>query len=100
MRSDEKLGGIEDVLPNDVRCRAEGGEGVEIGLRHPDTEGGVLLTESLPGCDGRNAFHGFGGRGRVDEDILVVPAFAGSGQFVADIFAETELEKADEERTY
>ena len=98
MRSDKKLGGIEDVLPNDVRCSAKWGEGVEIGLRHPDTEGGVLLTESLPGCDGRDTFHGLGGSGRVDEDILVVPAFAGSGHFVADEFAETEVKKACEER--
>ncbi len=97
MRGDEELGRIEDVLPDDVSCRAEGGEGVEIGLRHPDTEGGILLAEGLTGSDGRDTFHGLGGCGRVDEDILVVPAFAGSGHFVADEFAETELEKAGEE---
>ena len=94
----EELGGIEDVLPDDIGCRAERGEGVEIGLSHPDAEGGVLLSEGLSGGDGRDAFHGLGCCSRVDEDILVVAAFAGSGQFIAYVFAESELEQTSKER--
>lgn len=100
MRSDEKLGRIEDILPDNIRRCAERSERVKIGLRHPDTERGVLLAESLTGGDGRDAFHGLGGCGRVDKDILVVPTFAGSGHFITDQFAETELEKANKEGGY
>ena len=35
---DEKLGGVKEVLPDDVCCGAEGCHRVEVGLRHPDAE--------------------------------------------------------------
>ena len=91
---------IKEILPNYIGCSAERGERVEVCLCHPNTEGGVLLSERLSGGNGGYAFHGLRRRFGVDEDILVVATFACSGQFVADIFAETELEKADEEGGY
>ena len=78
MCDEEELGGIEDVLPDDIRRGSEGREGVEVGLRHPDAEGGVFLSESLTGGDGRDLVHVFRCSSRVDEDILVVLALAGS----------------------
>ena len=100
MCNKEKLGGIEEVLPDDIRRSSECGEGVEVGLRHPDTEGGVFLSKRLTGGDRGDLVHVFRCSSRVDEDILVVLALAGSGEPVTDQFAETELEKADEEGTY
>ena len=75
----EELGGIEDVLPYYVGRCTEGREGIEEGLRHPDTEGGVFLTERLSGGDGRDTGHGLGSRSRVDENVLIVTSFGRSG---------------------
>ena len=93
----EELGGIEEVLPDDIRRGSEGREGVKVGLRHPDAEGGILLSESLSGGDGRDLIHVFRCGSRVDEDILVVLALTRSRQPVANQFAETELKEADKE---
>ena len=79
MGSDEELGGIEEVLPEDIGRCTEGREGIEEGLRHPYTEGGVFLTERLSGGDGRDTGHGLGSGGRVDENVLIVASFGGSG---------------------
>ena len=38
------LDGVDDVLPEDITARADGGEGIKIGIGHPDGEGGVLLS--------------------------------------------------------
>ena len=92
-----ELGGIEDVLPDDVGCGAKRRKRIEIGLCHPDAEGGVFLSESLSGGDRRDASHSFGCSGRVDEHVLVVAAFARSRQAVADEFANAKLEKACKE---
>lgn len=92
-----ELDGIEEILPDDICCCAQRRQGIEVGLCHPDTEGGVLLTEGLSGGDRGDACHGLGCCGRVDEDVLVVAAFAGSGKTVTDEFADTELEKTSEE---
>ena len=97
MCGDEELGGIEEVLPEDVSGSTEGREGIEEGLRHPDTEGGIFLSESLSGGDRADTGHGFGCRCRVDEYILIVPSFGRRGQFIADPFTQTELHQADEE---
>ena len=97
---DEELGGVEEVLPYDVGCGAEGCHRVEVGLRHPDAERGVLLSEGLSGCDRRDTRHRLGCRGRVDEDILIVRSFAGCGEFITDEFADAELECTGEERSY
>ena len=97
---DEELGRVEEVLPDDVCRGAEGCEGIEEGLRHPDTQGGVLLTEGLSGCDGRDARHRFRCRSGVDEDILVITAFTGRGEIVTNELAETKLEEAGEEGGY
>ena len=35
---DKELGGVKEVLPDDVCCGAEGCHRVEVGLRHPDAE--------------------------------------------------------------
>ena len=100
MGDDEELEGVEEVLPDDVGGSSEGGQGIEEGIRHPDAEGGVLLPESLTGCDGRDTRHRLGSGRRVNEDILVIAALGGSGEVIADKFTETELEKADEEGGY
>ena len=100
MSDDEELEGVEEVLPNDIRGSSEGGQGIEEGICHPDTEGGVLLTERLSGCDGRDSCHRGGCSSRVDEDVLIVATFGRSGQVVADQFAEAELEQADKEGGY
>ena len=97
MRDHKKLKRVEEVLPNDIRCRSEGRHRVEIGVRHPDTKGGVLLSERLSGGDGRDTRHRLGCGCRVDEDVLVVTTLGRRGHGVADKFAETELEEADEE---
>ena len=57
MGDDHQLDGIEDILPDDIRRSSERRHGVEVGVRHPYTEGGVLLSESLPGSDRRDACH-------------------------------------------
>lgn len=97
---EEELGGVKDILPDDIRCRSKGCHGIEIRIRHPDSERGVFLSESLSGGDGRDALHSRRSRGRIDEDILVVTAFAGSREIPSDEFAEAELQQASEERTY
>ena len=90
--------GIEEILPDDVCCRTEGGERVEIGLRHPNSEGGIFLSESLAGSDGRDTCHRFRRCGGVDEDVLVVASFAGRRKVVTDKFTEAELDETGEER--
>ena len=79
MSDDEELEGVEEVLPDDVGGSSEGSHGVEVGVCHPNAEGGVLLTESLTGGDGRDSCHRGRSSGRVDEDVLVVTAFGRSG---------------------
>ncbi len=100
MRDDHELNGIEDVLPDDIGCGSEGGHGVEEGVRHPNTERGVLLSEGLSGGDGGDLVHGSGCCGGVDEYILVIAALGGGGEVIADELTESELEKADEEGGY
>lgn len=100
MGDDKKLGGIEKVLPDDVGGSSEGGQGIEEGICHPDTEGGVLLTERLSGSDGRDSCHRGRCSSRVDEDVLVVTALGGGGEVIADELTETELKQADEEGGY
>ena len=100
MGDDEELEGVEEVLPDDVGGSSEGGQGIEEGICHPDAEGGVLLTERLSGCDGRDFSHRGRCSSRVDEYVLVVTAFGRSGQVIADQFAEAELEQADKEGGY
>ncbi len=100
MCNKEELGGIEEVLPNDISRCTQRRQGIEEGIRHPDAEGGVLLSESLTGCDGRDTSHRLGSGRRVDEDILVIAALGGGGEVIADELTETELEKADEEGGY
>ena len=43
---------VDDVLPENVASGAYGGEWREVGAGYPDGEGGVLLSESLPGVNG------------------------------------------------
>ena len=100
MGGDEELGGIEEVLPNDISRCTQRRQGVKEGIRHPDAEGSVLLSESLTGSDGRDTRHRLGSGRRVNEDILVIAALGGGGEVIADKLTETELEKADEEGTY
>ena len=100
MSGDEELDGIEEVLPNDISRCTQRRQGIEEGIRHPDAEGSILLPESLTGCDGRDTRHRLGSGRRVNEDILVIAALGGGGEVIADELTETELEKADEERTY
>ena len=69
---EEELSGVEDILPDDIRRRSEGRHGIEIGIRHPDSERGVFLSESLSGGDGRDSCHRLGCSRRIDEHILVV----------------------------
>ena len=97
---DEKLDRLKEILPDDIRRGAEGRKRIEESLRHPDPEGGVFLSESLSGCDGTYACHRLRSRGRVNEHILVVAAFARSRQIIADQLAESELKEAGEERAY
>ena len=100
MGDDEELHGIEDILPDDIGCGSESSQGREVGLRHPDTEGGVLLPEGLSGGNGRDLGHRCRCRSGIDEYILVVGALRGSRHKVADEFAEGELDEASEEREY
>ena len=100
MGGDEELDGIEEVLPNDISRCTQRRQGIEEGIRHPDAEGSILLSESLTGCDGRDTRHRLGSGRRVNEDILVIAAFRRRGQVVADQLAKTELQQADKEGTY
>ncbi len=100
MGDDEELDGIEDVLPDDIGCGSESSHGREVGLRHPYTEGGVLLPEGLSGGNGRDLGHRCRCRSGIDEYILVVGALRGSRHKVANEFAEGELDEANEERGY
>ena len=97
MGDDEELGRIKEILPDDIGCRSEWRQGVEEGIGHPDSKGGVFLSESLSGGNRRDTGHGGRCSSRVDEDILVVTPFGRGRQEVADEFAEAELEQADEE---
>ena len=97
MCNNHQLDGIEDILPQDIRRGSQRCQRVEVGVCHPDAERGVLLTESLSGGDGRDAFHGFRSGRRVDEYVLVIGSFADRRQFIADEFAETELKQAGKE---
>lgn len=98
MGGDEELGGVEEVLPDDVSSGSERSEGIEVGVGHPDTEGSIFLSEGLSCGDRRDTRHRFGCSGRVDEHILVVTSFGRSGEVVADQFAETELENTSDKR--
>ena len=42
---------VDNVLPEHIAARADGGHGIEIGVGHPDGEGGVLLEQGLPAVD-------------------------------------------------
>ena len=46
------MGGVENVLPDDVEARGEGSDGIEIGCANPDGEDGVFLSERLSTSDG------------------------------------------------
>ena len=98
MGGEGELGGVEEVLPDDIRRGTKGRERIEIRLRHPYTKRGVLLSEGLSGGDGRDTCHGLRRRCRVDEDILIVRAFGGGGEVIANEFAEPELGTAGNER--
>ena len=98
MGDDKKLNRIEDILPQDIRRGSERSHGIEEGVRHPNAEGGVLLTEGLSGGDTRDAGHSGWRRSGVDENVLVVGAFRGSRKVVADEFAEPELQETSKER--
>ena len=98
MRHYEKLNGIKEVLPNNIRCRSECRKRMEIGLRHPNAEGSVFLSESLSGGDGRDALHGLRRSSRVDEYVLVVFALTRCRQIVPNEFTQAELQQAGEER--
>ena len=94
MGDDEELGRVEEILPDDVRSSTEGSEGIEVGLRHPNAEGGVLLSESLAGSNRRDALHSLRCSSRVDKYVLVVGALRGGRQVIADEFAQTKLKAA------
>ena len=100
MGGDEKLGRIEEILPDDICRGAERRKRIKESLCHPNTEGGVLLSKSLSGGNGRDTRHRLGSRSRVDEHVLVIATFAGRGQIIADELAETKLKEAGEERAY
>ena len=97
---DEELGRIEDVLPNDIGSGTKRREGVKVGICHPYTKRGVFLPESLSGGDRADTGHSLGCGGGVDENILIVPTFAGGGQIIADEFTKSELDEAGKERGY
>ena len=42
---------VDNVLPEHIAARADGGHGIEIGVGHPDGEGGVLLEQGLSAVD-------------------------------------------------
>ena len=42
---------VDDVLPEHITAGTDGGHGIEIGVGHPDGEGGVLLEEALSGIE-------------------------------------------------
>ena len=97
MCDEEKLGRVEEVLPDDICRGPQGGEGIEVGLRHPNTEGCVLLSERLTGGNGRDLVHVFRCRRGVDEYVLIVASFARSRQFISNPVPQTELQQADKE---
>ena len=43
--------GVDDVLPQHVAASANGCHRIQIGIRHPDAEGGILLEGCLTGID-------------------------------------------------
>ena len=100
MCDDKKLNRIEDILPDNICRSAERSQGVEVGVCHPDAEGGIFLSESLSGGYTRDTSHGGWSRSGVDEDVLVVGALRGRRKVVTDEFAKTELEEASKERRY
>ena len=97
MRHYEKLNRIKEILPNNIRCCSECRKRMEIGLRHPNAEGSVFLSESLSGGNGRNTFHRLGRSRRIDEYVLVVSALTRRRQMISDQFTQTELQQADKE---
>ena len=80
MGGEGELEGVEDVLPDDVGSGTEGGHGVKESVRHPD-------TKSLTGGDAGDTCHSGRCSGRINEDILVVFAFARRREIVADELA-------------
>ncbi len=46
------MGGVENVLPDDVEARSEGSDRVEIGRADPDGEDSVFLSERLSASNG------------------------------------------------
>ena len=96
-RKDE-LEGVDEVLPDDVGGRSDGRHGLQIGLRQPHAEGGVLLPERLSCSDAADLGHGVVGGIGIDEDIVVVLAAIGRWETVADVPAEQELQPESEQR--
>lgn len=50
--SEIELGGVEYVLPNDIKARSEGSDGIEVGRANPDGEDSVFLSERLSASNG------------------------------------------------
>ena len=98
MGDDKKLNRIEDILPQDIRGGSQRCQRVEVGVCHPDAEGGIFLSESLSGGDRRDTRHSFRCRRRVDENVLIVCAFRGRREIKTDEFAEPELQETSKER--
>ena len=46
-----QLNRIDDVLPEDIAAGTDGRHRVQVGVGHPDGEGGVLLEGGLTGID-------------------------------------------------
>ena len=46
------MGGVENVLPDDVEARSESSDRVEIGRADPDGEDSVFLSERLSASNG------------------------------------------------
>lgn len=100
MGDDEELDGIKEVLPDDVCRCAESSQRMEVGLRHPDAEGCVLLSERLSGRNRRDSLHGFRCRSGINQYIFIIGSLRRRGHIIADEFAKTELKEANKERGY
>src|SRR5574344_2245291 len=46
-----KLPGIDYILPDDIGTGCQTGHGIQVHLRYPDNENGILLPKSLPAAD-------------------------------------------------
>ena len=91
---------IKQILPNNISGRADSRQRIEVSLRHPHPQRGVLLAKSLPRRDLADGTHIVRRGGRIDLLLVTLHANGCRRETRADEFAQIELHKTRQKRTY